>query len=99
MGLHHRSKILPSDLTLLASIDDVLAPNMLRLTIVLRLAVRLHRGRDDNTPEVKLSVKDHVITLGFEQNWIDRNPLTCMDLASESKRLEAIGFKLEITSI
>lgn len=99
MGLHHRSKILPSDLTLLASIDDVLAPNMLRLTIVLRLAVRLHRGRDDNTPEVKLSVKDHVITLGFEQNWIDRNPLTYMDLASESKRLEAIGFKLEITSI
>lgn len=96
MGLHHRSKILPIDLEQLNSIDDTLAPIMLHLTVLLRLAVRLHRGRDDTMPEATLKAQGRTITLSFTQDWIDHNPLTKMDLISESKRLEAIGFKLDI---
>jgi exopolyphosphatase/guanosine-5'-triphosphate,3'-diphosphate pyrophosphatase len=96
MGLHHRSKILPADLEQLNNIDDDIAPMLLSLTVILRLAVRLHRGREDSAPPVTIHVSGKQVKLLFEAEWLEQNPLTYMDLASESKRLEGIGFKLEI---
>jgi exopolyphosphatase/guanosine-5'-triphosphate,3'-diphosphate pyrophosphatase len=70
------------------------------LTVLLRLAVRIHRGRDLDSPEVLLQIDasslDHQLKLVFEEGWLEQHPLTAMDLDIEAKRLEAAGFYLTI---
>jgi exopolyphosphatase/guanosine-5'-triphosphate,3'-diphosphate pyrophosphatase len=96
MGLHHRSKVFPADLNQLTDIDHETAHCLVHLMVILRLAVRLHRGRDNRLPPVKFEVQEKQVTLLFESCWLEKNPLTYMDLMSESKRLEVIGFNLRL---
>ncbi|GAB6034835.1 exopolyphosphatase [Galenea microaerophila] len=91
MLLNHRGKLNK------AVYDNLTEPHnekMLLLTVLLRLAVRIHRGRDYEQPEPILDIEDHKLHLTFEDNWLQQHPLTAMDLNIEAKRLQSAGFEL-----
>lgn len=76
-------------------LDDATKEIIVYLVVLLRLAARIHRGRDLETVDPILRIEDnHNIFLEFEDNWLDEHPLTSMDLETEAKHLEAIGFTL-----
>jgi exopolyphosphatase/guanosine-5'-triphosphate,3'-diphosphate pyrophosphatase len=69
----------------------------MRLTVLLRLAVLLHRGRTGaQPPRVALRVDKRRSRLRFARGWLKRNPLTAADLAQEAGYLRAAGVKLEV---
>ncbi len=94
LALYHRSKLIIKDLLPLA--EDI-SETMLKLLVVLRLAARLHRGREDNITLPNLSVEGKHLTLQFPPNWLTENPLTQLDLEIEAKRLEGAGFSLVLS--
>ncbi|PKM11901.1 MAG: exopolyphosphatase [Gammaproteobacteria bacterium HGW-Gammaproteobacteria-3] len=66
------------------------------LTIILRIAILLHRNRNDkDLPAFKISLKQTKIALQFPENWLDQAPLTHADLQKEAEQLKHSGFKLE----
>ena len=66
------------------------------LAILLRLAVLLHRNRNDiDLPEFKISITKSKIQLQFPKNWLNQAPLTYADLQKEADLLKPAGFKLE----
>jgi exopolyphosphatase/guanosine-5'-triphosphate,3'-diphosphate pyrophosphatase len=65
------------------------------LTVLLRLAVRIHRGRDLESPDILLVIENQThIHLNFNDGWLSAHPLSQLDLDIEAKRLESAGFKL-----
>ena len=65
------------------------------LTIILRLAVVLHRNRHSlKLPNFKISIDKKHIKLSFPKNWLTQSPLTNADLQLESDYLDNAGFKL-----
>jgi exopolyphosphatase/guanosine-5'-triphosphate,3'-diphosphate pyrophosphatase len=67
------------------------------LTVLLRIAVLLHRGRSPQPlPEFRLSVKSRNLTLELPQRWIKEHPLTLEDLEQERVYLKEAGFRLTI---
>lgn len=93
MALHHRSKLSRKDIV---NLPATLADTLLKLVVLLRLSVRLHRGRGDELPPANLSIEGQHMTLSFAPGWLDANPLTLMDLEVEAKRLEGAGFILTL---
>lgn len=91
--LNHRRKFSHS------SFEDLPAPwhqTAPLLTIVLRLAVLLHRNRQDNDlPEFRIGINKTRISLRFPGNWLINAPLTQADLNQEIDYLKNAGFKLE----
>ncbi|MEA1988322.1 MAG: exopolyphosphatase, partial [Pseudomonadota bacterium] len=74
---------------------DIDRKNLIHLTVLLRLAVRIHRGRDFEQIEPLLHIdEDNVLHLEFEDNWLAEHPLSCLDLEYEAKHLDNAGFKL-----
>lgn len=69
----------------------------LRLAILLRLAVLLHRARAPGTPTVGLTVTDRSITLAWPKRWLSAHPLTKADLAQEAIYLRAVGIRLRLS--
>jgi len=68
-----------------------------RLTILLRLAALLHRGRVDTAPpSLKLRAKDFDLVLTLPAPWLETHPLTRADLAQEQDTLAAFGIKLSV---
>ncbi len=65
------------------------------LTLILRLAVRMHRGRTNEaiTPLIRIK-NSHKIHLEFEKNWLSNHPLSQLDLSIEAKHISDAGFKL-----
>ena len=58
---------------------------MLKLCIILRLAVVLHRSRAYVAlPEYKLLAEDSSLEISFPEGWLDDHPLTEADLAIEA---------------
>ncbi len=92
--LNHRGKI---DLSVYEEMDDSIAQKLIQLTIILRLAVRIHRGRDFELTKPQLTIKNNKINLEFEDNWLTDHPLTQLDLETEAKHLSAIDFDLILT--
>ena len=88
---NHRGK---PDLTLFDEQEDDLKELLIHLMILLRLAVRVHRGRDNETLKPAISVNGQEIKLTFDEGWLDQHPLTLTDLQSESKRLRGLGYQL-----
>jgi exopolyphosphatase/guanosine-5'-triphosphate,3'-diphosphate pyrophosphatase len=92
MLLNHRGKFVPD------VYDKFDAPhnNKLKyLTVLLRLAVRIHRGRETDIPDILLYIEDErSIRLQFENDWLPEHPLTQLDLDVEAGRLAAAGFEL-----
>lgn len=65
------------------------------LTVLLRLAVLLHRGRSPQPlPQVTLRVKGRNLGLELPQRWMKEHPLTLEDLEQERAYLKDAGFRL-----
>ena len=66
------------------------------LTLVLRLAILLHRNRDEQSlPDFKITLTKTKITVKFPFNWLAQSPLTHADLTQEAEYLRVAGYKLE----
>jgi exopolyphosphatase/guanosine-5'-triphosphate,3'-diphosphate pyrophosphatase len=67
-----------------------------RLAILLRLSVLLHRNRSQaEEPEIRVSATEESIQLKFPEGWLEEHPLTQADLDQERKHLKPVGYKLE----
>lgn len=81
--------------TLFNDLDDEIEPLMPYLTVLLRLAVRIHRGRDMESVDPLLVIKNNTeLHLEFEADWLEKHPLTRLDLESEARYLDKVGFSL-----
>lgn len=67
------------------------------LVVCLRLAVLLHRRREDLDYTPSLQLKDKVFKINFRKQWLKDRPLTMDGLNQEGKNLEALGISLELT--
>lgn len=66
-----------------------------RIAVILRLAVLLHRGREQSlSTSVKAHAQGSSITLSFDEGWLETHPLTNADLNQERAWLKAIGINL-----
>jgi exopolyphosphatase/guanosine-5'-triphosphate,3'-diphosphate pyrophosphatase len=89
---NHRRKIQADAYDSLAT--DVREP-IQRLSILLRLAVLLHRGRSNtDKPKLKLQAGAGSIHVYFPEDWLDDHPLTVVEMESESKYLRNINYSL-----
>jgi len=70
----------------------------LRLAVLLRLAVALHRSRGGAVPVPELELVDgkRSLQLRFPAGWLEQHPLTAADLELETGYLEPAGFELDI---
>ena len=88
----HRRKFTRSRFSKLPPPWNINAPN---LTVILRLAVLLHRNRqEDELPDFKISIVKSKISIQFPDNWLSQSPLTYADLLQEADYLKSAGFKL-----
>lgn len=79
-------------------LDDNVKELMPYLSLLLRLSVRIHRGRDLEMIDPILRIEDnHQLYLNFEENWLEEHPLTRMDLSSETEKFAKMGFELTIS--
>jgi len=70
---------------------------ILRLCIIVRLSILLHRSRSSDTlPEFKLKAGDNYLKIIFPENWLDDHPLTEIDIETEAAYVSATGYKLKI---
>jgi exopolyphosphatase/guanosine-5'-triphosphate,3'-diphosphate pyrophosphatase len=71
----------------------------MRLAVLLRLAVGLHRARSDQPlPSLTLTVSGRKLTMRFPAGWLQENPLVEADLTEEAGYLESAGFRLKVVS-
>ena len=69
----------------------------LMLTLVLRLAVLLHRSRStDRLPAFRLERSGSDYTLHVPADWFEAHPLTRVDLERENRYLSGVGLKLNL---
>jgi exopolyphosphatase/guanosine-5'-triphosphate,3'-diphosphate pyrophosphatase len=93
--LGHRRKLQREAFDALSG-DDAL--RALRLCVVLRLAVLLHRSRSDRRgPLLKLRATDDSLDVRFPSGWLARHPLTHADLEEERAMLADAGIQLRIS--
>ena len=77
------------------SIVEPMQSSIIRLCILLRLSVVLHRSRSNNRlPDIQASVNKNRIALRFPESWLNQHPLTLMDLAAEQNFLQTADIKL-----
>jgi exopolyphosphatase/guanosine-5'-triphosphate,3'-diphosphate pyrophosphatase len=88
----HRRKPAIEEADELAPPWDKRAPAM---TLMLRLAVLLHRGRSSVAlPPIKLLARPDALEMRFPPDWLDDHPLTVADLHVEIEQLKSVGFRL-----
>lgn len=76
--------------------DEGYTEQAMRLAVVLRLAVLFHRNRTSAPlPHVAVTAKGKQLTLELPEEWLDRHPLTRLDLDQESGYLATIGIELK----
>ena len=69
----------------------------LRLAVLLRIAVALHRSRGAALPPgLTLEQGKRSLTLRFPAGWLAQHPLTAADLEIERRYLEPAGFELTV---
>jgi exopolyphosphatase/guanosine-5'-triphosphate,3'-diphosphate pyrophosphatase len=90
----HRKKPAIEEADDLAPPWDKRAPPM---TLLLRLAVLLHRGRSSvPLPEILLAARPDALEIRFPPDWLDDHPLTIADLQIEIEQLKSVGFRLRV---
>jgi exopolyphosphatase/guanosine-5'-triphosphate,3'-diphosphate pyrophosphatase len=90
----HRRKPAIEEANDLAAPWDKRAPAM---TLLLRLAVLLHRGRSSVAlPPIKLTPRPDALEMRFPPGWLDDHPLTVADFQLEIENLKAVGFRLRV---
>ncbi|PXW82562.1 exopolyphosphatase/guanosine-5'-triphosphate,3'-diphosphate pyrophosphatase [Nitrosomonas sp. Nm84] len=69
--------------------------SVIRLSILLRLAVVLHRSRSNSTlPKIRIHVNKNRVDMDFPPDWLDKHPLTLVDLSTEQGFLQVADIKL-----
>jgi exopolyphosphatase/guanosine-5'-triphosphate,3'-diphosphate pyrophosphatase len=95
VGAHRRKLVL-------AGLEDLIPPwdtLALRLIVLLRLAVLLHRGRSSAAlPEIALTPRPRGLELRFPARWLREHPLSVADLQQEIGYLRDAGFRLRVYS-
>lgn len=92
--LAHRGKIRRSAFESLPGDES---ETLLRLTLLLRLAVVLHRSRSPAAlPPIDARAKRSSLRLAFPSEWLDAHPLTRADLEREAQAWRPSGYRLEI---
>jgi len=91
----HRRKLALAELPPLEEPDT---EDLLRLTVLLRLAHVLHRSRNPQAlPGCSLKVADTSLDLTLPKDWLDTHSLTQLDLAEEAAYLESVGITLTVS--
>ena len=68
-----------------------------RVAVILRLAVLLHRGRDDrNVPKLKARARGSFLQVKISSGWIEKFPLTHADLIEEKQLIRSSGMRLSV---
>lgn len=91
----HRRKLTEA---LFTDFDDE-RPSIIRLSIVLRLAVLLHRGRNPEPreqPQLTVDAKHQSLQLTFPKKQLKERPLTLAELQREADYLAALNHRLDI---
>ena len=92
VGAHRRKILLEPIQALPASWKK----RTIRLVVLLRLAVLLHRSRSDGQlPELALKPRKRSLSLRFPDGWLEAHPLTLADLEQESAYLRALDYSLD----
>ena len=90
----HRRKLTR---TAFAEFGAPAAETLLRLCVLLRLAVRLHRTRSPKSlPAFELRAIPDGLELSFPAAWLERHPLTNADLDEEDTLLSDCGVRLRV---
>ncbi len=77
------------------ALPDRLLPAARRLSMLLRLAVLLHRGHDDpDIPGLEATATGDGIALRLPRRWLDERPLLQADLAGEPGETASLGVAL-----
>ena len=91
---NHRRRF---DASMLDSVPDDWRVPVFRLTVLLRLAVLLHRARSsESLPALKVKAGPARLTLRIDRGWFAANPLTHADLQHEQEYLRAVDFELDV---
>jgi exopolyphosphatase/guanosine-5'-triphosphate,3'-diphosphate pyrophosphatase len=91
----HRRKFRKS---VVASLPSSMHGTAIRLAILLRLAVLLHRNRSHQPPpDFRVAAQADCIKLTFPNNWLEKHALTRADLAIERKHLKNTGIQLQFS--
>lgn len=81
---------------LFMGLPELWSTEAVSLTLILRLAILLHRNRADQTlPSFKITMSKVKISLKFTTGWLAQSPLTHADLTQEAEYLKVAGYKLE----
>ena len=84
----------------LEGLQDLIPPwdrLALRLILLLRLAVLLHRGRSSEPlPPLRLGVRAGTLSLRIGARWLARHPLSLEDLRQEVEFLAPAGLRLRV---
>jgi exopolyphosphatase/guanosine-5'-triphosphate,3'-diphosphate pyrophosphatase len=90
----HRRKLLLTGVEELIPPWDTLA---VRLIVLLRLAVLLHRGRSATPlPPMRVQCRARSITLHLSRRWLKQHPLSAEDLRQEISFLQPLGLRLRV---
>ena len=77
-----------------------LAESTLKLSLLLRLAVILHRSRSPRPlPELHVKARPHRIRVRFPEDWLEEHPLTRDDLEQEARAWRAAGYRLRLQGV
>jgi exopolyphosphatase / guanosine-5'-triphosphate,3'-diphosphate pyrophosphatase len=91
----HRRKFAVS---VLEELEDKWRRRLQRMTVILRLAVLLHRGRDDrNVPKLKARARGSFLQVKIARGWIEKFPLTHADIIEEKQLIRSSGMRLSVS--
>ncbi len=92
----HRRKL---QLDAMPRLDEADTEDLLRLTVLLRIAHLLHRSRNpEPLPKIKLRVANTELDLDIPNDWLKEHSLTRLDLAEEADYLASIGMTLTVSA-
>lgn len=92
----HRRKL---QLNTMPQLDEADTEDLLRLTVLLRIAHVLHRSRNpDPLPKIRLRVANTELDLDIPEAWLKEHSLTQLNLAEEASYLASIGITLTVSA-
>ena len=72
----------------------------LHLAVLLRLAVVLRRSRlNQHLPHIDVQASDGALLLRLPKEWLDKHPLTRLDLAQEASYLKVVPLTLNVEEV
>ena len=89
----HRRKFVDSEFAMLPA---RFRESARRLTVLLRMAALVHRGRSGSLkPPMQVTVEGDKVEIEFANEWLSQHPLTEAEIAREAEYLSTAGFTLQ----